>query len=399
MRMCRPITSVALVVLLGSLAGARTGRDEWNTPLQAAIEGATALRVRSGGTCHRDREAEVILVEVESAEAVRRFARLIEIDPQQSGFRCMCCGDPTIEIYRGEALVLSLGYHHGQSLRWLDRWQGDGRLTAESAARIAEWMSTHGVEGPARMLVEAKARDAAAALRVARQLALFPNDLRAELADVQDDAEAAAEVILARGAEGVRICFAVLGCHRGAWDGMDQFEEFLLDSVLGEADEALLAAALGGLEPRTAEAHGAARYVFSGHQVIDRLDRDAVDAAVPALCSEALRDSPALNRRMTLAALGKLGTPNALTVLRRVLGDGMPALEPEDPAGRDFPRRILRTEDARLTGAASDLTIAAEAAAAAGDRQSLALVERFLQECPEADRERAAAAAATLRNP
>jgi hypothetical protein len=65
-----------------------------------------------------------------------------------SGFHCMCCGEPSIEFYRGERLVLTLGFHHGQSLRWVGGWPGDGALITDSARFLVKWLADHEVEGP-----------------------------------------------------------------------------------------------------------------------------------------------------------------------------------------------------------------------------------------------------------
>ncbi len=59
----------------------------------------------------------------------------------------MCCDQPTIELYRGEALVAALGLHRGQSLRW-SGWPTDGRLTSEDARALCGWLERHGVANP-----------------------------------------------------------------------------------------------------------------------------------------------------------------------------------------------------------------------------------------------------------
>jgi len=62
------------------------GKD-WTADLHQAIEGATRLRVRSGGTCHRQPNEEKILLDVRDAKEVVELIRQIRIDANQSGFQ------------------------------------------------------------------------------------------------------------------------------------------------------------------------------------------------------------------------------------------------------------------------------------------------------------------------
>jgi hypothetical protein len=89
------------------------------------------------------------LLEVRDAELIADLVRHIEIDEDNSGFHCMCCGSPTLEFYRGRKLVVSLGYHHGESVRWLDgQWPGDGLLEEDSKTFLMDWLAERGVSGP-----------------------------------------------------------------------------------------------------------------------------------------------------------------------------------------------------------------------------------------------------------
>lgn len=104
------------------------------------------VRVRSGGTCHRDPDAEQTLAEERNSDQIRRLIDSIRIVPNQGGLTCMCCGNPSLEFYRGEELVVTLGYHHGKNLRWRDHWNGDAVLTQESRDWINAWLKERGVQ-------------------------------------------------------------------------------------------------------------------------------------------------------------------------------------------------------------------------------------------------------------
>lgn len=44
-------------------------------------------------------------------------------DPEAFG-HCMCFGNPHIELYAGDELAATIGYHHGVAIRW-DAWKHD----------------------------------------------------------------------------------------------------------------------------------------------------------------------------------------------------------------------------------------------------------------------------------
>ncbi len=124
-------------------------KEDWTAVLYKALDGATRLRIRTGGTCHRDPKKEKTLLDVRDAKEVAAFIQLIRIDANESGFHCMCCGNPTLEFYRAETLILSLGFHHARSLRWPGgQWKGDGLLENTSAEFLVKWLAARGVRGP-----------------------------------------------------------------------------------------------------------------------------------------------------------------------------------------------------------------------------------------------------------
>ncbi len=132
-------------------AGKLAGSNEDNTAaLHEALQGVTRLRIRSGGTCHRDIEKEKTLVDVRDAVIVGDLIRRIKVNTDKRIFFCMCCGNPTFEFYQDDKLIVALGVHHGKSLRWLGgKWKGDGMLTKDSADFLVKWLAGHGVKDEA----------------------------------------------------------------------------------------------------------------------------------------------------------------------------------------------------------------------------------------------------------
>jgi hypothetical protein len=135
-------------VLLFALVQARSWFDP-SAPsersLVKALKGVDRIRVRSGGV---DAHLNRTLFEETDPEKVKEVIQSIRIDLANSGQHCTCSGDPIIEFYRGGALVVTLGYHHGKKLRWEEGWRGDGAMTADSAAAMNAWLNARGVKSP-----------------------------------------------------------------------------------------------------------------------------------------------------------------------------------------------------------------------------------------------------------
>lgn len=146
----RALLGLAVVgVLLLALVQARSWFDP-SAPsersLVKALRGVDRIRVRSGGTCHRDPPSEKTVFEETDPEKIKQIIRAVRIDRANSGHHCMCCGGPSIEFYRGGELVVTLGCHHGKALRWNEGWRGDGVMTSESAAEVNAWLIANGVK-------------------------------------------------------------------------------------------------------------------------------------------------------------------------------------------------------------------------------------------------------------
>jgi hypothetical protein len=135
--------------------------SSWHATLSVALKDVDRLRVRTGGTCHRDIEGEKTLFEVADAAEIQRLVESWKVEDDKSGFHCMCCGEPSLEFYKGGKLVTTLGFHHGSSLRWPDGWPGDALLTTVASDSICDFLARHGIDGPKKELEESRKREAA----------------------------------------------------------------------------------------------------------------------------------------------------------------------------------------------------------------------------------------------
>jgi hypothetical protein len=215
--------SEATVASFGKLNPQCNVLFRWDAAFRQAVQQATRLRIRSGGTCHRDRAAEKTLFELPDAVAIRDFANLIQIDEEGSGFHCLCCGDPSFEFYQEDRLIATLGFHHGRSLRWPGHWPGDGLLTPECGERLPAWFAQHGYDA------FQKAREAAIAAKRQEQeklqafLDCYPEPAR-KLFDPHEINEQRAKQIAQVIGDPVQTVLATcraLGTDGGSWSFMD----------------------------------------------------------------------------------------------------------------------------------------------------------------------------------
>ena len=123
--------------------------SSWEGALRHKLTGVTRLRIRSGGTCHRDLDTEKTLLDLRDSARIEKLTKAISIADEDSGSNCLCCGDPSLEFYQDDNLILTLGFHHAQSLRWPSGlWPGDAILTPKSAKMFCELLAEHGVDQP-----------------------------------------------------------------------------------------------------------------------------------------------------------------------------------------------------------------------------------------------------------
>ena len=116
-------------------------------PFADLLKGATELRIRSGGLCHRVFADERSLLTVTDGAEIRKVADCLRIPPPPRDLiRCRCCGDPTLEFFKGDALLASVGLHHGVLIRSLD--VSDVELTPRSAQTLCRWLAERGIPEP-----------------------------------------------------------------------------------------------------------------------------------------------------------------------------------------------------------------------------------------------------------
>jgi len=235
------------------------------------------MRVRTGGTCHRQLADEIELFRTSDRGEIGALLNLIAIDVSENRGACMCCGKPTIEFYKGGKLYLTLGIQHGKALRWLDGpWDGDGTLTSESARKFGEWLEKRGVNGPEADRKESEAAAAQARRSEERWLDAMPSSLRSfwgEYGMFGPSKETLAEMkealLISIPDEKTRIRTLLAWYGSGeAWNGYPDYER-VPSLMLMEYASSNIIDAIDGRDLSDAELDGAAR-LFTGDLADDR---------------------------------------------------------------------------------------------------------------------------------
>ncbi len=360
----------------------------WDEAFRRAVAGTTRIRVRSGGTCHRRPDAEKTLFEVTKDAKIREIVDHVRVDEQRSGFHCMCCGEPSFEFYAGERLVATLGFHHGRSVRWPDRWPGDGMLTSQSADYLARWLSENGVKGPVREREDEEGREQAMKRRSARYMELLPAKVLGGLRSAKSATEAIAafESGVPDRVDRALLYLRLFGCDQASWNLYAGLDDPVQKELLPKVDQKTLLAAIRKGLGDPAAVNGAARWVLWEGKA--ELLGPAIEEVLPALAKSGLSHPRGENRRHTLLALGSLKSPAAIRALRdclagKIAARELPSGEESEPGGMVMfkPRKFPELEKC------SDRVCAAFLLAQAGDKESLPAIRALLATATPKERE------------
>lgn len=272
------------------------GPDPSQQSLDALLNRVTRIRVVPLDDLGRNSRERRLLLDTSNPESIASFRACIAIvENPESFFHCMCPGDPHIELYAGTKVIGTIGYHHGVAIRW-SGWRHDALL--REPARLLEWMSGHGVNGP-RVEVEAARRAAEESLRdEASWLAAMPECLRPFWERMGESRDPELQRVLLEALEGAiparerqaLVLFGWFGAGKGPWSGVPSYE-YVPEELLLQFSTALLVGALTAETPSEAQWRGAARY-FGGWEFGHRKK-----------CDKALLAAD-LKRRLLDAALG-----------------------------------------------------------------------------------------------
>jgi hypothetical protein len=358
----------------------------WDAALRAAAKDADRVRVRTGGTCHRNINAEKTLFEEKEAKQIAAMLQNIRINERQSGFHCMCCGFPSIEFYKGDELLLTLGFHHGRSLRWPGMWPGDCLLEPASADRLCDWLAAHGYKDAREQRNRTKKEEAAAARLQAKYEALIPERVIKRLKKAES-AEQAAKAFTDEVEAGARaeLYLRLYGCSSGAWNHSTGLDDFVKEKLLPGIAEKDLMAAIAKVKDSDAF-NGAARWLFAESKW-KSLDPKAQQQALVVLGKHALADPWPFNRRYTLKAVEEIDGAAATELLRAMVAG---KINPREHANEDRTQPastvVARPGDLDLLKG-SDRAFAALALAKRGDKEIFPTIRELAKTAGKDDKE------------
>lgn len=218
-------------------------RHRWMESLQTALASATRLRVHSGGTCHRNVAKERTLFETNDAAEIRQLMAGIQLIEERSGFHCMCCGDPSLEFYDQDGLIVTLGFHHGLGLRWPEGWPGDAALAPQSADFLIHWLADRNVTGPLKERQAEEERQRAAERKIVQATTGMPERLAEAFRSGPEKFQAALVREHPDQVAQVEVWLRVFGTSNASWSVLETVEQWA-DAALREYDQQTLAAAV-----------------------------------------------------------------------------------------------------------------------------------------------------------
>ncbi|PAY19291.1 hypothetical protein CKO51_11790 [Rhodopirellula sp. SM50] len=243
----------------------------WGDSLRNMVSDATRLVVRTHHfAADSDASSRKFLFESDDPAEIQEMVDGIKIDDSQSGFHCMCEGDPFLDFYLGDELLTTVGFHHGRSLRWSQGWWGDGMLTPGSGQFLVEWLDDRGVSGPADEIRQAQQQQRAANRKLKRAMSGLPEEVAQAFAE---RSEAFGELLrksFSSTADQINALLRILGTDNNSWTQLDWIEQFA-DAELNQYDKDELALAvqlaLRGEDRRARR--GAARYWRSWRSALE----------------------------------------------------------------------------------------------------------------------------------
>ena len=103
------------------------------------------IQIKSDGVYEDKALSNDIVLKINDPSRIQEFQKLMKIKEPNEDFHCMCLGDYAIELLKGNELKLTIGFHHGASIR-LNQWTGDAELKHPN--ELLELLSELGLKEP-----------------------------------------------------------------------------------------------------------------------------------------------------------------------------------------------------------------------------------------------------------
>ncbi|MHC4132064.1 MAG: linalool dehydratase/isomerase domain-containing protein [Planctomycetota bacterium] len=116
-------------------------KGKWKTVLVEAIKDADKIEIKSSFFNQQDK----LFHTIKGNDKIQEFINILDIDEPKSSFYCACHGSARLVFSKENTILVTLSYHHNQSLRWYEGpWVGDALLTKKSKEQLPGWFESQG---------------------------------------------------------------------------------------------------------------------------------------------------------------------------------------------------------------------------------------------------------------
>jgi hypothetical protein len=311
-----------------------------NPLLAKSLEKADRVLVRKNAPPSTNEDDPEKIHESQDPAEIQELIKNTTVEEAPYGY-CMCGGDSVFNYYQGNKLIVTLGFHHGRSLRWSGgAWPEDASLTEESSKYLVEWLAMRGYDAPKKELLQEQRQRAAIKHQQDRYRAILPKEMITSFEKLNEEigasmllpsvdlneevpwkkkAIALFEDNIPDDKKRASVCLSLLGCTYTSWSESDGIEGTMMNSLLPRIPKDTLHAVILAAPIPSEEALGAVRWMFGEGRAADFQDSPE---AFQKLTQFALTHPRQSNRWRTLTVLRDLGTPQARSILRSVMKDG-----------------------------------------------------------------------------
>ena len=92
------------------------------------VGAADRIHIFAGGAMFGKPAGTQVVFESHRPADLESLRTCVRFREDARGGHCMCWGTLAFVFFRGKEQLAVLGFHHGLSFRWEDRWLGDGQL-------------------------------------------------------------------------------------------------------------------------------------------------------------------------------------------------------------------------------------------------------------------------------
>lgn len=223
-------------------SGCSTNNSQQIYPLKKIVSKTTTILIRSGGICHNDNKAEKVLIKLNITDSIKSILSNIKIDTSFIDVDKVCCGNPTMEFYKNNKIISSIGLHLGIMLSWHEEnVTYVATLNSNSANNLTSWLSDCGIRDPLEYLHKLKAQKSPQEKleqRISSAAKIIPDTLSKALMDREEFQKR----LLAKfnsSHDQINILLTILGLSNNSWSHID-FIDGLANSLLHTYDKEIL---------------------------------------------------------------------------------------------------------------------------------------------------------------